>query len=136
MAIGGPGGSGKSTLTQALLQRLPEAAVLQLDDYKTPRAQRSSSGLLGAHPKANRMDLIAHHLEKLAAGQGIEKPIYDPVRGEAIESEGLEPSPILLVDGEISTYPEFRPHLHLSIFVDAHWKTLLQTRITRDVEVR
>ena len=36
IAIGGPGGTGKSTISRELCRLLPDSAVLTLDDYKTP----------------------------------------------------------------------------------------------------
>src|SRR5210317_1923541 len=50
IAIGGPGGTGKSTISKALLEQLPDATLLTLDDYKTPRAERQGKNLYGAHP--------------------------------------------------------------------------------------
>lgn len=137
VAIGGPGGTGKSTFSQSLHLELGTASsLLTLDDYKTPRAERAEQGIFGAHPEANKMDLIAEHMEALAKGETIQRPIYDAVSGSIVGSEPVPSRPIIIIDGEISTYESFRELLHVSIFIDAHWRTQLQTRLNRDIDVR
>ncbi|MFO7642304.1 MAG: AAA family ATPase [Candidatus Competibacteraceae bacterium] len=59
IAIGGPGGMGKSTFADRLAQRLGAAAILRLDDYKTARAARRQAGLFGPHPAANTCSATA-----------------------------------------------------------------------------
>jgi uridine kinase len=65
IAVGGPGGIGKSTFSAALVKRLPDAGIVHLDDYKTPREVRRGQNLFGAHPDANMMDLIQTHLDEI-----------------------------------------------------------------------
>jgi len=136
IAIGGPGGTGKSTFAADLAARLGNAAILTLDDYKTPRETRAGLNLFGAAPEANRMDLIADHLGCIRQGRGFDRPVYDMDRGAALETERFEPARFNLIDGEISTYPAFRELVDFAVFVDSDWKTQLQTRISRDIEQR
>ena len=137
VAIGGPGGTGKSTFSQNLHLELGTASsLLHLDHYKTPRSQRAERGIFGAHPEANQMELIKQHLQVLLEGKNISRPIYDAVSGEIDGEEPVISRPIILVDGEISTYELFREKITLSIFIDAHWRTQLQTRLTRDINIR
>ncbi|MHC5083320.1 MAG: AAA family ATPase, partial [Planctomycetota bacterium] len=74
IAIGGPGGTGKTTFAKRLCKQLPGATILTLDDYKTPRSVRQKQNLFGAHPNANEMDLILSHLKTLKQNQSIKKP--------------------------------------------------------------
>ena len=136
VAVGGPGGTGKSTFCKKLKKHLSDSSILKLDDYKTAREERVKSNLFGAHPNANKMDLIAKHLNLLKNSKSIEKPIYNTNTGEILASEIFKPASIIILDGEISTYPQFREFIDLSIFIDSHWKTQLATRIDRDVEIR
>ncbi len=136
IAVGGPGGTGKTTFSQKLARLLDNANVLRLDDYKTPRSTRSSRNLYGAHPEANEMDLIAKHLLAVANNETIEKPVYDSTAGQAITTEKYQPAKFNIIDGEISTYRQFREHVDFSIFIDSDWKTQLATRISRDIELR
>lgn len=134
--IGGPGGSGKSTVATMIAQRLDHACVLPLDDYKTSRAFRSSHQIFGPHPKANEMDLIKQHLAAIAKGQDFKKPAYNRKLGKISKYVNFTPKPVTIVEGEVATYKQFRKFAHLTIFVDAHWKTLLNARLIRDIHQR
>jgi 4-hydroxy-tetrahydrodipicolinate synthase len=136
IAVGGPGGTGKSTFSRRLADALGGAAILTLDDYKTDRARRAEAKLFGAHPEANRLELIDEHLRSVKAGTPFDKPVYDPVSGSVNHTEPFTPTRFTIIDGEISTYERFRPRVDFSVFIDADWKTQLATRITRDITDR
>ncbi|MCK5241533.1 hypothetical protein KAR34_03680 [bacterium] len=134
IAVGGPGGIGKTTFAGQLAAELSEAVVLSLDDYKTPRQERKHKNIFGPHPDANEMDLIRTHLSYLRDKRAIDKPCYCLARGQIHEYTHFMPQRFVVVEGEISTYQEFRAHIDFAIFIDSHWTTQLNTRITRDVE--
>lgn len=137
IAVGGPGGTGKTTFAQALARQLGEdTAVLALDDYKTAREERRRSGIFGAHPEANKMDLIAAHLDALRRGERIRKPVYDPATGDAHAAEAFTPRRWTIIEGEISTYRRFRDRVDFAVFIDSDWRTQLATRLGRDLEQR
>ncbi len=136
IAIGGPGGTGKSYFAGLLARRLGDASVLRLDDYKTARADRKEAGIFGPHPDANKMDLIAEHLNCLLNGQAINKPVYDSSIGTAGSEEIYTPSRFNLIDGEVSTYRCFRDLTKFAVFIDSHWRTQLATRLGRDLDDR
>jgi uridine kinase len=136
VAVGGPGGCGKSSLTAQLAALLDDAAVLRLDDYKTPRRERAERKLYGPHPDANHMALIHEHIREIRAGQPFEQPIYCRVQGTAATWRAYHPQAINLLDGEVATYPDFAELVDLSIYIDAHWRTQLNTRLERDIEQR
>ncbi len=103
VAVGGPGGIGKTTFAQALARQLgEEAVVLRLDDYKTTREERLRNGIFGAHPEANKMVLIAAHLEAIRRGESIRKPVYDPATGDAHATEAFTPRRWTIIEGEVS----------------------------------
>ena len=136
VAVGGPGGSGKSTFCASLQAKLADAAVLALDNYRTPRAERKERGIFGPHPEANDFSLLAEHLTSLQAGKAFEQPVYDLATGARNGTSLYEPRRFNLIDGETSTYPEFRHLMDLSVYLDADWPTLLETRMTRDIHER
>lgn len=136
IAVGGPGGTGKSVFAQKLARRLGEATVLKLDDYKTSRAERHKANIFGPHPDANRIELITEHLAALKRGVSIDKPIYDRDTGENDRTEILHPARWVIVDGEVATYACFRNLIDFSIFIDSHWRTQLATRLGRDLDNR
>lgn len=136
IAVGGPGGTGKSIFCKKLKLHLKDSIILSLDNYKTSRGSRAGKNLMGTHPDANKMDLIVDHLKALENGKTIEQPIYDGTTGEIKETREIKPASIIIIDGEISTYPPFREFISLSVFIDAHWKTQLSNRLDRDIEER
>jgi len=136
IAVGGPGGTGKSTLAGRLADRLGDAAVLRLDDYKTARADRAKAGIFGPHPDANKMALIAEHLRQVRQGRCFEQPVYDPALGDAGSVRTHQPARFNIIDGEVATYREFRDLVDFSIFIDSDWRTQLATRLGRDLAQR
>jgi uridine kinase len=136
IAIGGPGGTGKTTFALKLAEGLEQAVILSLDDYKTPRAYRAGKNIYGPHPDANEMALVKQHLSVLKRGMPIEKPVYCRQAGRAHLYETFVPDRFVIIEGEIATYRDFYDNIDFSIFIDSHWKTQLNTRIVRDIEQR
>lgn len=136
IAIGGPGGIGKTTFAQKLAQEIGDSVVLGLDDYKSPRKVREEKKIYGPHPDANEMVLLHGHLQQLRRGEPIEKPCYCRERGEIHTNTPFTPDRFVIVEGEIATYREFYAEMDFSIFIDSHWETQLNTRIRRDIEQR
>ncbi|MBD3393588.1 MAG: hypothetical protein GF418_15750 [Chitinivibrionales bacterium] len=136
IAVGGPGGTGKSTFSRSLARSLPDAGVLELDNYRTSREARAARGIYGSDPDANEMSMLRKHLALIRAGTAFARPAYDISRGIADTTVPYEPKRFTILDGEISTYEHFRDQIDFSVFVDAHWRTQLAARIRRDVEER
>lgn len=136
IALGGPGGTGKTTFAALLAEELQDASVLALDDYKTARAVRAKKNIFGPHPQANKTALIRAHLERLRSGKAIKKPLYCRNAGKARTREDFYPARFVIAEGEVATYSVFYPCVDFSIFIDSHWKTQLNTRIQRDIEER
>lgn len=133
IAVGGAGGTGKSTFSKKLAEVLKNAHVLRLDDYKTCRYFRKERGIFGAHPDANEMDLIGEHLAMIKSDLVIDKPVYCSEAGRAVNTEKYRPTRFNIIEGEVATYKEFSDIIDFHIFIDAHLDTQLQTRLTRDV---
>lgn len=136
IAVGGPGGIGKSTFSRLLAKQLGHAAVLRLDEYKTSRTFRAERKIFGPHPEANKLELLSNHLTELKANRTFQRPVYDQNTGETWASTRFTPAQFNILDGEIATYPEFRDLVDFSIFIDSDWKTQLKTRVVRDIEER
>ena len=136
IAIGGPGGSGKTTFAEKLRRQLPESMVVHLDNYKISRADRLSKQLNGPHPEANQMDLVISHLTAIKDGNSVNLPVYDLATGDTGSFEQYRPCRFTIVEGEISTYREFRLLVDCSLFIDSDFKTQLAARIGRDMEHR
>lgn len=136
LGIGGPGGCGKSTFSRWLLSRLGDASLLPLDDFRHPREKRRKQGLYGSNPEGNDLARLRRCLELARAGQPFERPVFDPSTGAATASETVPPSRVLLCDGEIAAHALLRDLFDGLIVVEAHWRTQLNTRLTRDLRER
>ncbi len=136
IAVGGPGGCGKSSFCRHLKKELKDAGVLSLDHYKTPRTVREKKGIFGPHPQANDMDLISEQLAMLKMGLSIAKPVYNPQLGYIDRTISFSPTKYIILDGEIASYPEFSGFIDFLIFIDSDLNTQLKTRFTRDITER
>jgi uridine kinase len=136
VGIGGPGGCGKSTLTRWLFHHLPEAGILSLDDFRLPRDQRPAHAPYGSHPDANDLKRLRETLVAARGRQPVIQPVFDPGEGAAAGGIPLPPHRILLADGELAAHPGIRGLFDVFLLVDAHWRTQLNTRLTRDLRER
>jgi len=136
IAVGGAGGTGKSTLSKKLATALGNTNILRLDDYKTCRNVRKGLGIFGPHPQANEMDLISEHLSMIKSNLVIDKPVYCSDVGRATKTEKFRPALFNIIEGEVSTYKEFSDIIDFHIFIDSDLDTQLQTRMSRDVQSR
>ncbi len=136
IAVGGPGGSAKTTFSEKLASLVPEAAIISLDNYKKTRKQRFELGVWGPHPEANRIDLLIEHLKELRDGKTIEVPLYDLQTGEFNDTVPYSPVRFNIIEGEISTCDQLKDLIDFSIFIDSDLKTQLKTRLNRDMRER
>jgi len=136
VAVGGPGGTGKSLFCQRLAVLLDGAAILACDDYRTPRAQRSKRGLFGSHPEGNHLELLSAHLQCIRDNVAFEAPRFCTDLGEAHAKVPFQPTPFTILDGEISTYTHFQAFVDFRIYIDSDWRLQLKTRLSRDITER
>jgi len=133
VGIGGPGGGGKSTLSRWLRHHLPGARILSLDDFRLPRKKRPPHGRFGSHPAANDLPRLHQTLADFRRGRPVRQPVFDPVAGAARKEIRVPAARLLLADGEIAAHESVRARLDRLILVDAHWRTQLNARLTRDL---
>ena len=136
IAIGGPGGTGKTLFSLELAEHLESSQVLKLDDYKTERSFRAQKGIFGPHPQANEMELLVGHLKDIKENRTFFKPVYCSKLGAIDMTETYEPVKYNILDGEISTYEHFKGYIDFSVYIDAYISTQLKTRLTRDISDR
>jgi len=143
IGIAGGTGSGKTTVTQAILDRLDKShiVVIQHDSY-----YRDLSTYNGIPPEAINFDhpdsletpLMIRHIRDLKAGKSIDEPIYNFTTHRRLNStRRVNPRKIIIIDGIlIFTDKELRELMDVRIFVDTDADERLIRRIRRDIMER
>lgn len=134
IGICGLSGSGKSSVSRAVVDRFPgKISVLEHDMYYY--AKKDKPKILNYdHPDALETGLMINHINELRSGRGIERPIYDFKTSDRLEeSVKIAPRPILIVEGLLLfNIPELMPLLDLRIYVDVPLDMAIIRRIKRD----
>ena len=143
IGIAGGSGSGKTTISRKVLERLTgvSAQLFQLDHYyrdlaHLEPAERDKVNF--DHPDSLEMDLLAKHIEALADGKAIDRPTYEfASHTRSSKVARLEPTDVLIIDGIVAlSSPEIRTHLACSVFVDVSDDVRFIRRLRRDVDER
>ncbi|MCW5878797.1 MAG: uridine kinase [Anaerolineales bacterium] len=143
IGIAGGSGSGKSTVSQSILQRAgPElVAYIQHDSYykdlgDLPPTQRAAINF--DHPNSLETEMMVEHVTQLRAGNPIEVPSYDfTIHRRKPETQRLDPRPIILVEGILLfTDSNMRELCDLKLFVDTDADIRFIRRLQRDIEER
>lgn len=143
IGIAGGSGSGKSTVARHLAQalRAESVAFIDMDAYYVnfahlPLEERRKVNW--DHPNAFDWPLLVAHLERLATGHPIEKPVYDFVtHTRAPQTVAVSPARVVVVDG-ILLFADARTRdlCDVKLFVDADADIRLIRRIRRDTAKR
>lgn len=143
IAVAGGSGSGKTTVSRALLDRVGHRYIAYLphDAYYVdlshlPQPQREMVNF--DHPNALDTPLLIEHIKQLQQWQPIELPIYDFTTDRRTEeTEHVVPQPIILVEGIlIFAVPELRELFDVKIFVDTDPDIRFIRRLQRDIQER
>lgn len=137
LAIAGDSAAGKTTISTGLVQAIgPQRCVLlSADDYhRFDRFERSSMPFTVLHPDCNYLDILGQHLQLLATGQPILKPVYDHATGRLTRPELIEPTEFIIVEGLLPLYTNLaRACFDVTVFLDPpedirrHWKVQRDT---------
>ncbi len=141
LGIGGCSGSGKTTLAAELATQL-NATLFPLDLYyrdltQFPLDARDKRNF--DHPDSLESELIIEHVRSLAAGQTIQRPVYDFKTHSRVHNSFniVVPTSVVVVEGILALhYPELLPLYTLSIYVEAPTQVCLARRIHRDMRER
>lgn len=102
LAIAGDSASGKTTLARGLVAALGQdrCTSICVDDYhRYDRAERAALGITPLHPDANHVDVMEQHLQLLALGRPVLKPVYDHASGRLVRPEYVASRQFLIVEG-------------------------------------
>ncbi|WP_367924410.1 uridine kinase [uncultured Ruthenibacterium sp.] len=142
IGIAGGTGSGKTTLTKRLKERLgDQVTVLSYDNYykshpDMPLDERQR--LNYDHPSAFDTELLVEHLAALRRGETIAAPVYDfKQHDRSSETMLIVPTGVILVEGILILADErLRSQMDVKIYVDTDADVRILRRVVRDVKQR
>jgi uridine kinase len=143
IGVAGGTGSGKTTVSQAILDRvgIDQIAYLQHDSYYRDRSQVPPDERVKTnfdHPDALESELLAHHLASLKVGQAVQVPVYDfTTHTREARTVTVEPRKVILVEG-ILIFAEktLRELMDIKVFVDTDADVRFIRRLQRDITER
>jgi uridine kinase len=143
VGVAGGSGSGKTTVVRRIMERLPEdgVAILPQDAYYKDNSQLDLDArqeINFDHPDSLEFPLLIDHINRLRAGETIQRPIYTYItctRSE--ETVAMEPRSVILLEGIlIFTHEALRDLIDIKVFVDADADDRLGRIICRDIQER
>jgi uridine kinase len=143
IGIAGGSGSGKTTVTNKIVEKLDEEKVVVIQHDSYYRDISTFGGIPASeinfdHPDSLETPLLVRHLKELKAGKPIDRPIYDfttHTRQEGLKR--IEPKPIIFLEGIlIYVEKELRDLIDTKIFVDTDADERFIRRLKRDIVER
>jgi phosphoribulokinase len=136
LAIAGDSAAGKTTLTRGLVQCLgaDRMTAVCVDDYhRFDRAERRDKPFTALHPDCNHIEIMEQHLQLLAMGEPILKPVYDHATGELVRPQLVEPRDFVIVEGLLPLHTRMaRACFDVTVYLDPPEALRHQWKIDRD----
>ena len=102
LAIAGDSAAGKTTLTKGIVLALgaERVASICVDDYhRYDRDERKGLPFTALHPDCNYVDIMEQHLQLLALGRAVLKPVYNHANGKLERPVLVEPRDLVVAEG-------------------------------------
>jgi uridine kinase len=143
IGIAGGTGSGKTTVVNKIIKKLPEGEVTVIsqdayyrDNSHLPLEVRQELNF--DHPEAIEFDLLVEDIKKLRRGETIQQPVYSYLtctRGK--EKKIIPPMEVIIIEGILClSSKELRELMDIKIFVDCEADVRLSRVIQRDLVER
>lgn len=143
IGVAGGSGSGKTTVSRAILDRVgrEQIAFLSHDSYyrdlsHLPFEERVHVNF--DHPDAFDNELFLRHIDWLLSGETIDVPLYDFASYTRLPgSNPVAPRTVILLEGILLFVDaELRRRMDIKLFVDAESDLRILRRLQRDVRER
>ena len=140
VAIAGDSASGKTTLTQGLVDALgpDRITALCVDDYhRYDRVERKGLPFTPLHPACNYVEVMEQHLQLLALGQPVLKPVYNHRTGTLDRPVLVEPSEFVIAEGLLPLHTRLaRACFDVTVYLDPPEIIRRRWKVQRDVSKR
>ena len=143
LGIAGGTGSGKTTVANAILERVgvDHIAVIPHDAYYkdlTALAPALRAQVNFDHPDSLDTSLLIEQLRQLRDGLSIDLPVYDfKTHNRTAQTVRIDPKPVVMVEGIlIFMEPLLRELFDIKIFVDTDADIRFIRRLQRDIAER
>ncbi|MGH3979202.1 MAG: phosphoribulokinase [Pseudonocardiaceae bacterium] len=140
LAIAGDSAAGKTTLTRGLVAALGEDGCTSMcvDDYhRYDRAERREVPFTPLHPDCNYINIMEQHLQLLATGESILKPVYDHRTGSLTRPELVEPRSNVIVEGLLPLHSRLaRACFDIAVYLAPPEQVRRQWKVARDTSKR
>ncbi len=143
IGIAGGTGSGKTTVTKKIVERLDSSVVVVIahDLYYYDLSHypgQNPAEINYDHPDALETSLLIEQLDELRHGRTIEQPFYDfSTHRRRPETRTIHPKRIIIVEGILIFVEKgLRDLMDMKIFVDTDADERLLRRIKRDISER
>ena len=143
IGVAGGTGSGKTTVSQAILDRVGRdmIAYLQHDFYYKDRSRlppEERAKINFDHPDALETEFLVQHLKELREEHPVEVPVYDfTTHTRVSQTQWVEPHRVILVEGIlIFSDNALRDIMDVKIYVDTDADIRFIRRLERDITER
>ncbi|MEO9223647.1 MAG: phosphoribulokinase, partial [Acidimicrobiales bacterium] len=140
LAIAGDSAAGKTTLTRGLVTALADGTVSSMcvDDYhRFDRTERATMTCTPLDPAGNYLGIMEQHLQLLAMGEAILKPVYNHTQGTLDRPALYTPTEKVIVEGLLPLYsPLSRACFDVSVYLGPPETIRREWKVKRDIRDR
>ncbi|HEY0487445.1 MAG TPA: phosphoribulokinase [Mycobacteriales bacterium] len=140
LAIAGDSATGKTTLASGLVRALGQERCVSVcvDDYhRYNRQERKTKPFTALHPDCNYVDIMEQHLQLLATGQPILKPVYDHATGDLVRPELVEPKEFVIIEGLLPLFTKLsRACFEVTVYLNPPEEIRRAWKVARDTSKR
>ena len=140
LAIAGDSAAGKTTLARGLIGALgrERSTSICVDDYhRFDRQERKGQPVSVLHPDSNYVEIMEQHLQLLAVGEPILKPVYDHSTGLLARPVLVQPREFVIVEGLLPLHTKLsRACFDVTVYLNPPEEIRRDWKIGRDTSER
>ncbi|MGH3849415.1 MAG: phosphoribulokinase, partial [Pseudonocardiaceae bacterium] len=140
LAIAGDSAAGKTTITRGLVDALGSDRITSIcvDDYhRFDREERKTKSFTPLHPDCNYVEIMEQHLQLLALGHPILKPVYNHKDGTLGRPLLIEPREFVIIEGLLPLHSKLaRACFDTTVYLDPPEHIRTEWKVNRDTSKR